>query len=282
MIGFYFLKDLLQHKIDVKFTYFKHKLPLEGGYFLDITNKKDTLKIIDNYNPDIVIHTVAITNVDLCEQNHDLANKINVQGTVNIIEGCKKNKSKLIFLSTSAVFNGSKSEYFENDITTPESYYGETKKNAEEEIKKSKLPHLIIRIDQPYFWSEEWQHSNSVLRVLDGLKDEKLFREVTDWYNTPTFIPDIILGIKNLIDLNCCGIYHVVGPDFINRFKLALYIAEIFELDKKKIMPITSNFLDLPAQRVNVNLNNEKFQKETKIIMKGVKEGLLSMIKNKK
>jgi len=279
VVGFNLFKDFLRGKIDVKFTYFEHELLIEEkeGYFLDITKKNETIKIINQHNPDIVIHTAGITNVDLCEKNQELADKVNVEGTLNVIEGCKENKSKLIFLSTSAVFNGSKSEYYEEDPTSPISYYGVTKKSAEELVKNSKLPYLIIRIDHPYYWTEKWQHSNSMLRVLNSLQNNNSFREVTDWYNTPTFIPDIIKAIKKLISFNSCGIYHVVGPDFINRYEWALNVAKIFELNKDKIMPIVSDVLNLPAKRANVNLNNQKFQNETKIIMKGIEEGMRVM-----
>ena len=282
VIGYNLLVDFIQEGMNTDFTYFKHKLPIKNGYFLDITKRDDTIKVIDRCKPDVVIHTVGITNVDLCENDHKLADKINVKGTLNVIEGCKKTKSKLIFLSTSAVFDGTKSEYFEDDLMSPISYYGFTKKIAEEEIKKSRLQYIILRIDQPYFWTEKWHHTNSVLRVLEGLKETKNFEEISDWYNTPTFIPDIIHAIKKLINLDCKGVYHVVGHDFINRYKWALDVAEIFKLDKNKISSIISEKLDLPAKRANVKLNNEKIEKETKIVMKGVKEGLKIMLKNRK
>jgi dTDP-4-dehydrorhamnose reductase len=284
VIGYNLFKDFLQEKMDVKFTYFEHKLSIEEkeGYFLNIAKKNETIKIIKQCNPDIVIHTAGITNVDICENNQKLADKINVEGTLNVIEGCKESKSKLIFLSTSAVFNGSKSEYFEEDVTSPISYYGVTKKNAEELVKNSKLEYMIIRIDQPYGWTEKWQHSNSVLRILNAYQNNKLFKEIRDWYNTPTFIPDIVQAIKKLISLDSCGIYHIVGADFINRYEWSLEIAKIFELDKDKIVPITYKDLNLSAKRANVNLNNQKFQKESNLIMKGIKEGLMSMYKNKK
>lgn len=283
VIGYNILKDFLHDKIDLRFTYFKNKPPISGGgIYLDITKKNDTIKIIEQFNPDVVIHTVSITNLDLCENDHNLADEVNVKGTSNVIEGCKKNRSKLIFLSTSAVFDGTKLEYFEDDEPAPVSYYGKTKKISEDLVRNSKLPYLIIRIDQPYFWSEKWQHTNSVLRVLNSLRNKKLFKEIIDWYNTPTFIPDIVIAIKSLIKIDCCGIYHVVGSDYINRYNWALNVAAIFELDKNHILPITSDILNLSAKRVNVNLNNQKFQKETKIIMKGIKEGLLAMVDKEK
>ena len=114
--------------------------------------KDDVIKL----NPDIVIHTAALTNVDLCETNNVLANLINVQGTKNIVDGCMKIQSKIIFISTSYVFDGNSDQYFEEDLPNPTSYYGITKYESEKIIQNSNLDFLILRTDQPYCWIEKW------------------------------------------------------------------------------------------------------------------------------
>jgi len=62
-----------------------------------------------------VIHTAGITKLDPCEANKEEAYKINVEGTKNIIQGCKLNNSKLIYFSTDFVFDGEKENYREED-----------------------------------------------------------------------------------------------------------------------------------------------------------------------
>lgn len=266
---------------DVKFTYLKNRLPIDDGYYLDIIEKTPTVEFITNVKPDIIIHTTAITNVDLCETNKNLADSVNVNGVRNIIDGAKISKSKIIYISTSAVFDGRKEENEEEDRVSPISYYGITKAKGEEYVKKSGLPYLILRIDQPYCWIEKWQHTNSVLRVLDTLGSQRILNEVVDWYNTPTYVPDFVRVVFELCD-KAEGIFHTVGSDFINRYEWALKTARIFGLNQELIKPISSDKLNLPARRSNVKLANRKLFQKIGIKMNGVDEGLNDMIRIKK
>ena len=123
---------------EVIVTYNKHKvLNFAESYQLDITNFDETTNFLKKNNPEIIIHSSAITNIDLCETNKELAYLVNVKGTENIIEGCKKVKGKLVFLSTSYVFDGKKDQYFEDDKPTSSTYYGFTKLKGENLVTNS-------------------------------------------------------------------------------------------------------------------------------------------------
>jgi len=281
VIGWKLLNFLNENNINVEFTYLQHQIRFKRGRKLDISKKDLVIKTILDSNPDVVIHTAALTNVDLCETNTNLADTVNVVGTKNIVEGCKNINSKLIYISTSFVFDGKKSKYTENDKTSPSTYYGITKSQGENLVKNSGLKYLILRTDQPYCWVEKWQHSNSVLRVLQTLKTGRIMKEVVDWYNTPTYVPDFVYATKQLIDEDQQGIFHLVGSDFINRYDWAIKTAEIFGLNKNLLKKTKSDSLNLPAKRVNVNLSNDKLYRTTGIRMKDVKVGLLDMRKKK-
>ena len=278
-IGFNLIK-YLKNGNDVHFTYFKNKIPEPNGYELNIVNKENTVNLINNIKPDIIIHTAALTNVDICETEKELANSINVNGTKNIIEGAKKSNSKIIFVSTSAVFSGNKKENFEEDVRDPISNYGITKVTGEKAVQQSGLPYLILRTDQPYCWPEKWQHTNSVKRVIETLKSNSSLKEIEDWYNTPTYVLDFVKATIKLIQIKEVGIFHLVGSDFLNRVEWALLTAEIFKLKKELIQPINSKELDLKAKRSNVKLNNEKIKKKIKISFLGIKDGLIEMKKS--
>jgi len=280
LIGTNFLKHFRKKRDkEVEFTYFKTKIPFPNEYILDITENDKTVLLISKINPDVVIHTAAITNVDLSETNKELADSINVNGTKNVVDGCKITKSKLVYISAPLVFDGKKPKYLESDSPSPATYYGITKFKGEKLVKNSNLSYLILRTDQPYCWSEPWNHTNSVLRVLDKLRAGKEHNEIIDWMNTPTYIPDFVDAASQLLDYNATGIYHLVGSDYIDRYKWSLLVAEIFGLNKNLINPITSDKLNLAAKRVNVNLSNRKLHEKTGFSMKGVKEGLLQMRK---
>ena len=273
-LGYYIVQKLKTHN-DVEFTYFKHKIPELNGHYLDITNKKTTIELISKINPDVVIHTPALT-VDLSETDKEFAEQIHVNGIQNVIDGCRATSSKLVYLSTTYVFDGRK-QFLEDDVTIPGNYYGFTKSKAENLVKNSDLPFLILRTDQPYYWKKHWHHNNSVLRAIDTLSQNKILEEVEDWYNLPTYVPDFVNALESLLVLNKTGIFHLTGSDFISRYDWSVMVAEIFQLNKKLIKPINSSSLKLPAKRFSINADNQKFFDETGIKMRGIKECLIEM-----
>jgi dTDP-4-dehydrorhamnose reductase len=281
VIGSYFVKSFAKENSDINYTYYKNKVSYTKGINLDVQDRDDTLKILKKFQPDLIIIANALTGVDFCEANPSLAESINVKGTKNIVDGCKSVNSKLVFISTSAVFNGTKSEYSENDKPNPTGIYGLTKFQGEKIIQESNLPFLILRTDQPYCWKEKWQHTNSVIRVIENLEKNQQFKEVVDWYNTPTYVPDFVNATKELIQKDLEGIFHLVGSDFISRYDWSQKVADIFHLKKKLIKPIDSSELKLPVERNNIKLNNNKLLQNTGYKMAGVEEGLRKMLENK-
>jgi len=281
VIGSYFVKSFAKENSDITYTYYKNKVSYTKGINLDVQDRDDTLKTLKKFQPDLIIIANALTGVDFCEANPSLAESINVKGTKNIVDGCKSVNSKLVFISTSAVFNGTKSEYSENDKPNPTGIYGLTKFQGEKIIQESNLPFLILRTDQPYCWKEKWQHTNSVIRVIENLEKNQQFKEVVDWYNTPTYVPDFVNATKELIQKDLEGIFHLVGSDFISRYDWSQKVADIFHLKKNLIKPIDSSELKLPVERNNIKLNNNKLLQNTGYKMAGIEEGLRKMLENK-
>lgn len=266
---------------EISYTFLSHPYLVKGctQYKLDITERNSTIDLIAQIKPEITIHTCALTNVDLCETNQELANAINVEGTRNVVDACRKVSSKIVYISTSNVFDGGKKIYFEDDRPNPINHYGFTKLMGEKIAASSHLPSLILRTDQPYSWVEKWQKKNFVLQVLKKLEASNVVEVFVDWYNNPTFIDNFVEATNELIKKEKEGIYHIVGSDFINRYEWALRIANIFGKHQNHIRPIRSDRLRTPAKRANANLSNSKIQKETDVTLLGVEEGLRLMIK---
>ena len=279
-LGYNIVKHLQSKQHDVTFTYNKNSIPEMDGVKLNITKKEDIINLIKILKPDLLIHTPSVSSVDLCETDHKIADLINVEGIKNIIQGCIDYSCKLVYISTTYVFDGKKNKFTEEDLPTPGNYYGHTKLLAENLIKNSGLPYLILRTDQPYYWAETWHHTNSVLRVLDYLKAKKDLNEIVDWYNVPTYVPDFTTALEFLINKKKTGIFHVTGPDFINRYDWSLLVAKIFKLDSFFIHSINSSSLNLPAKRCNIHVDNQKLFRETGIKMRSLEESLIDMYSN--
>jgi len=279
LIGYNIYKDFKSYFDNIELTYFKNEILDGKARQLDITNFEKTQEVIEKSDPDIVIQTSALAGVDLAETDHKLADSVTVEGTKNVVESCKNTQSKIVYVSTTYVYGNQKKIFSEDDEPNPTSYYGLTKLRAENLIRDSGLSFLILRTDQPYYWTEKWHKDNSVTRAIKTLRDGNVLKEVKDWFNVPTYIPDFLQTTKFLIENSEQGIFNVTGSDYIDRYNWALSTADIFDLDKKLIESITSDRLSLPVKRDNTNVSNQKVCKKTGIKMKGVKEGLSDMLK---
>lgn len=279
-IGFNLFENFKMEKHEVEGTYLKNKPTSYKFHELDVTNKEETIGLIKKNNPELVIDCVALAGVELAERDKKLADLVTVEGTKNIVKGCQFNDSKIIYLSSSYVYGDLNKINHETSKTDPSTYYGKTKLMAEENIIDSDLDYLIIRTDQPYTWTKTWQRENSVTRLIRTIKDKKKFNEIIDWYNNPSYIPDITKSIGSLINKNKTGVFNVVGSDYVNRYDWSCKVAKTFGLDTNLINPINSSELQISVKRPNINSSNEKLFQETGIKMKGILDGAIDLKKN--
>jgi dTDP-4-dehydrorhamnose reductase len=107
------------------YTGYCHNKP-EFGEPVKFDLAKD-LDIIHKIKPEVIMHTAALTNVDECETNKELAYKINVEGTKKVAEIANELGAFIVYVSTDYVFSGDKGMYKEEDEPNPIDYYGYTK-----------------------------------------------------------------------------------------------------------------------------------------------------------
>ena len=245
---------------------------------VDICDKKNMGDIFSKTAPDIVIHTAGTANVDFCEKNHEKAWKANVYGTRIIVELCKKYDSKIVFISTNAVFDGKDAPYSEESVPSPINSYGRMKLEAEEVVRASRLKHLIVRPILMYGWNDEHERPNTVTWLIEKLKKGESVNMVNDVYENPLFNRHCAEAIWSLVNLNKEGLYHVAGEDVINRFEFANIIAEVFCLDKKLIRPVSSSyFTNLAPRPYNTSYDVTKIKRELNIKLPGLRESLSLM-----
>lgn len=249
----------------------------KGCLKMDITKKEEVDFVVGKTMPDIILHIAAMADVDGCEEHKELANRINVLGTKNIAEACKKINAKVISFSTDFVFDGRKGNYKEDDFTNPLSYYARTKLDAENIVKKSGVKYIIIRPEVLYGYNGDGSERSFVNWAYQNMKEGKEIKVVDDQFNTPTLIDDIANAVAVLIKKGREGIYHVAGPERLSRHEMAAKIAKVFGLDASFAKPIKSSELKQKAKRpVDSSLNTEKLKREG-IIMHDFEEGLRIM-----
>ncbi|MCK4661273.1 MAG: SDR family oxidoreductase [Bacteroidales bacterium] len=229
-----------------------NKIKNEGNYIfelMDITNYSEVNYILQNYYPDVVINTAAITNVDQCEENKTECWQVNVEAVKNLVEVSNKIKSHFIHLSTDFVFDGVKGLYKENDIPAPVSYYGYSKYEAEKIVQNCSDKWSIIRTVLVYGITNDMSRSNIVLWVKNSLENGKKIRVVDDQYRTPTLAEDLAKACFEVAKRNKEGIFHVSGTDYLSIIEIAYIIAEYFNLDKSLISPVASIELSQKGRR---------------------------------
>ena len=223
---------------------------------LDITKFNDCKKIMD-INPDFIIHTAAITDVDYCEKNNEQAYYVNVQGTKNLCKIAQNLNCKIIYISTDGVFSGISKNNKESDLCNPLNYYGKTKLEGENEIKKLD-DYLILRSNVLYGFeslnslksrSKHTKSINFALWILTKLKKNKKLRIVDDQFSNPTFVDNLVKIIFDCIKKNMNGIFHATDLTCINRYEFTKKVAIKFGFSQDLISNISSNELNQFAKR---------------------------------
>ena len=252
-----------------------HGKEIAGGVKLDITNEKQVETVMREIRPDWVLHCAAMTDVDECERNLKMAMTVNSDATGTIANMTREFGSKIVYISTSFVFGDSQQALLEDATAAPLNNYGKSKLMGERKIVESGAETIVVRIDQPYGWTEQKQ--NMVNGTLRKLKAGKPFKVVVDWFNCPTYLDNFYDVLYALVEKDALGTYNATGKERLSRFEWAKKIADEFEIDADQIEPAISEELNLPAKRPDVLLDTRKVEKTTGIEMMGVSEGLKKM-----
>ena len=235
---------------------------------------------------DAFLHLAAFTDTaQAWAQKGDkngLCYRLNVEGTQNIVNLCKKYQKHLFAFSTDFVFDGNKDSYYcETDEPHPIEWYGETKHIAERIILDSGISATIIRIAFPYR-ARFNDKKDLVRKVIDALRSNTLNPMFSDQITTLTFVDDIANAMKFLINSKTQGIFHVVGSTSQSPFEMCQKIAQIWGFDSKLIREgkLEEYIKTLPEGsrpwQKNLSLSNEKIT-ALGVEMKTLQDGLTAM-----
>lgn len=196
---------------------------------LDITDTEEVLNFGIVNRPDVIINCTGVTDTKLCEEEPELAYRVNALGARNLSIVARKNGAKMVQLSTDDVFDGkSKKPYTEFDDTNPLTVYGGSKRAGENYVKEFTHKHFIIRSN----WVYGKEGQNFVNQVLEAAEKGNALSVAADQFGSPTSAKDLARMILYLINTNEYGTYHVTCSGVCNRHEFA---HEILRLSGKKI-----------------------------------------------
>ena len=241
---------------DLKEVLKSHELILTGSKDLDITDQNKVYQFISEKSPDIVINAAAYTAVDNCETHYNDAYAVNALGPKYLAIACKNNNIPLIHISTDYVFEGNKkSPLVEEDKLGPRTVYGKTKLEGEKFIQENCKKYFIIRTA----WLFGINGKNFVQIMLNLSKNQKEIRVVNDQIGSPTSNYDLSKSIKELLNSDKYGIYHLTNKGECSWYEFAKKIFELSKIDIK-VIPISTEEYPRPAPRPHYSvLNNQKW-----------------------
>ncbi len=251
--------------------------PLTRGdfYEVDISKREQLEKVVFQTQPNVIINTAAMTNVDRCETERDACWLANVTAVQYLVDVCKAHNIHLIHLSTDFIFDGSEGPLDETAIPDPVNYYGESKLAAEKLVQQSTISWCIIRTVLVYGVSTDMSRSNIVLWVKKSLEEGKNIQVVNDQYRTPTLAEDLAMGCFLAAKKKATGIFHVSGKDFLTPYDIAIKTASFFKLDQTLIKPTDSTQFKQPATRpLRTGFVIDKARKELAYAPHSFTEGL--------
>ena len=213
----------------------------------DLTDIPLLNKWLNKVKPDVVIHCAAIVNVDLCEENVDLATKLHFETTKVMANYLDSNSGRLIYISTDSIFDGeNQNAYSESDLVEPLNIYAKTKLMGELPVS-SMDSGLVLRINI-IGWTQNNEASFAEW-VLKSLIDKTPLNLFHDVHFSPLHVDDLSSIIERIINRPIFGLYHCASSSSISNYDFGKKMAEIFQLSDLNINRVGIASMKFKANR---------------------------------
>jgi len=247
LIGSQIVKDLVQKNYTTYSCYHDEK-PLHGIPIpLDLSDKNQIIETLQEIKPDRIIHLAAMTGVDLCESEKELATLINTKATEILAKQAAKQNVFFLYVSTDYVFNGINGMKKEDDPSNPLGFYGTSKLEGELVLNKLASSWCIARTSTPF--GIHPTKKSFPLWVKENLEAKKQIPVLIDQFTSPTYVPNLSKMLIEITTRQIIGTIHVSGATRISRYALAELVANKLHLDKNFLIPTKIDTMNWKAQR---------------------------------
>lgn len=236
-----------------------NRLKVQEGYTyaeMNIGDESSVKSVLNKFNPEVVVNTAAMTNVDACETARDeaeLLNATSVKFMTECLAEMQKNNSSynchFIHLSTDFIFDGEDGPYDETAMPNPLSHYAATKLRGEIFAMQRDLQWSILRTIIVYGIADDMSRSNLVLWAKGALEKGQKINVVDDQFRSPTLAEDLAEGCILCAEKKAEGIFNISGEKTYSILELVHKVAEYWKLDKSLINPVSSSTINQPAKR---------------------------------
>lgn len=244
-------------------TYSQHAqgiLPGTKAIQLELTEKDAVWAALKAIQPDAVLHLAAASNTAFCETAPDITRKLNVDASVYLAEMCAERHCKLLFTSSSQVYDGENFPFEEQPTPSPRNEYGRQKLEAEKKLLDINPATTIIRVAVMYGtagpstnnflgqWKDAWTKGEAVTAFYDEI------RSFLSGKSAAT-------GINLLLEKGAEGIFNVGGGTAISRYEFAVLASRALNLPEATIISKSQMEVESKAFRpANLTMNLEKIK----------------------
>lgn len=247
--------------------------PLARTFAADLTDEDAVRERLKVLKPAAIIHTAALTDVDECERNSELARRLNAEATRTLAELAGELGSRFVYISTDYVFDGQKGDYAEADSPNPVNVYGETKLMGEEAATGSCPGSLVIRTS--IFGLNVQPKRGVVEYLIRSLKRGETVSRFSDQFATPIYTGHLSRLLLELLEKGAKGLFHLGGGEKLSRYEFALEVADLFGYSRKRIEPVPFRPIEGLARRPkDSSLCGSKAENLLGIKLPSVGEGL--------
>ncbi len=239
----------------------KRRISMNGvdSRFIDLNSPSAIAFQLEQINAVIVINTAAITNVDACELEPQIARHVNIDIARNVALACKIHGAKLVHISTDHVFSGTHAMLSEKADIGPINTYALTKANGEAAVLDA-CPNAIVARTNFFGWGLPYRKSFSDT-IIDSLRTGCQISLFSDAYFTPILMELLINAAHELVDEDASGIFHISGDERVSKYNFGLRIAQTFDLDAGLINPtLLAERRDLTPRPLDLSLDNLKLR----------------------
>ncbi len=211
----------------------------------DLTDAEAVMAAVQEYQPTVIVHCAAYTNVDRAESEPEICAKVNGMGTLNMVRAALSVGASLVYISTDYVFPGTGDQPFETESPYgPQNVYGVSKVQGETAVRSLMTRFFLLRTS----WVFGLNGKNFVKTMLRQGREKDEIRVVCDQIGSPTYTQDLARVICDMIATERYGIYHVRNEGYMSWADFAGMIMEKAGLNCK-VIPIPSSDYPTPAKR---------------------------------
>ncbi len=240
---------------------------------LDLSDLNSITKVLDNFQPQVIINCAAYTAVDKAETETELADVLNHQAVAVMAQWSASHACRLVHISTDYVFDGNSSTALDEEaLTAPINVYGQTKLAGELACMRENPEAIIIRTSWVYS-----RFGNNFVKTMRRLMQERdRLSVVNDQIGSPTYAADLAQAILTIVTHAHwqAGIYHYSNEGEISWYEFALVIQEISGFDCL-VSGIPSSDYPMPAKRPHYSLlDKSKIATTFGVVVPGYRESL--------